>query len=42
MVVYIYDWTTEGTIWDPERNTVKAQSDVIVDEDRNAYISCRQ
>ena len=27
---------------DPEYNTVKAQSDVIFDKDRNAYISCPQ
>jgi hypothetical protein len=42
MVGYVHDSTTLWRIWDPEHNTVKAQSDVIFDEDRNAYISCPQ
>jgi len=42
MVGYVHDSTTLWRIWDPEHNTVKAQSDVIFDEDRNAYISCLQ
>jgi len=42
MVGYVHNSTTLWRIWDPEHNTVKAQSDVIFDEDRNAYISCPQ
>jgi hypothetical protein len=42
MVGYIHDSTTLWIIWDPEHNTVKAQSDVIFDDDRNVYISCMQ
>jgi len=42
MVGYVHDSTTLWRIWDPEHNTVKAQSNVIFDEDRNAYISCPQ
>jgi len=42
MVGYVHDSTTLWRIWDPEHNTVKDQSDVIFDEDRNAYISCPQ
>jgi len=42
MVGYVHDSTTLWRIWDPEHNTVKAQSDVIFDKDRNAYISCPQ
>jgi len=42
MVGYVHDSTTLWRIWDPEHNTVKAQSDVIFDEERNAYISCPQ
>ena len=41
-VGYVHDSTTLWRIWDPEHNTVKAQSDVIFDEDRNAYISFPQ
>jgi len=40
MVGYVHDSTTSWRIWNPEHNTVKAQSDVICDEDWNAYISC--
>ena len=42
MVGYVHDSTTLWRIWDPEHNTVKAQSDVIFDEERNAYLSCPQ
>jgi len=42
MVGYVHDSTTLWRIWDPEHNTVKAQSDVIFDEERNAYISSPQ
>jgi len=42
MVGYIYDSTTLWRIWDPEHKTVKVQSDVIFDEEKNAYISCPQ
>jgi hypothetical protein len=42
MVGYVHDSTTLWRIWDPEHNTVKAQSDVTIDEDRNAYMSCPQ
>jgi len=36
----VHDSTILWRIWDPEHNMVKAQSDVIFDKDRNAYISC--
>jgi carboxylesterase type B len=39
MVGYVHNSTTLWRIWDPEHSMVKAQSDVIFDEDRNAYIS---
>jgi hypothetical protein len=42
MVGYVHDSTTLWRIWDLEHKTVKAQSDVIFDEERNAYISCPQ
>jgi hypothetical protein len=42
IVGYVHDPTTLWRIWDPEHNTVKAQSDVIFHEDRNADISCPQ
>jgi len=38
----VHDSTTVWRILDPEHNTVKAQSDVIFDKDRNVYISCPQ
>jgi len=38
MVSYVHDSTTLWRIWNLEHTTVKAQSDVIFDEDRNAYI----
>jgi len=42
MVGYVHNSTTLWRIWDPENNTVKAQSDVIFDEDRKVHISCPQ
>jgi hypothetical protein len=42
MVGYVHNSLTLWRIWDPEHNTVKAQSDVIFDEERNANISCPQ
>ena len=42
MVSYLHDSTTLRRISDLEHNTVKAQSDVIFDKERNAYISCPQ
>ena len=39
IVGYVHDSTTLWRIWDPEHNTVKAQSDVIFDKVRNAYFS---
>jgi hypothetical protein len=42
MVGYVHDSMTLWRIWDPEHNTVKAQWDVMFDQDRNAYISCPQ
>ena len=38
----VHDSTTLWRIWDPEHNTVKAQSNVIFDKQRNTYISCPQ
>lgn len=42
IVGYIYKSTTSGRIWYPVHNTVNAQSDVMFDEERYAYISCAQ
>jgi len=42
MVEYVHDSTTLWRIWDPEHNIGKDQSEVIFDEDRNAYLSCPQ
>jgi hypothetical protein len=42
MVGYTHDSTTLWRIWDPEFKAVKAQSEVIFDEDRNAHVSCSQ
>jgi hypothetical protein len=42
MVGYVHDSTTTWRIWDPEFKTTRTQSDVIFDEERNAYISCPQ
>jgi hypothetical protein len=42
MVGYVHDSTTTWRIWDPEFKTIRTQSDVIFDEERNAYVSCPQ
>ena len=42
MVGYVHNSTTLWRIWDPEFKTVKSQSEVIFDEERNAYSSCAQ
>jgi hypothetical protein len=40
MVGYTHDSTTLCRIWDPNFQVVRAQSEVIFDEERNAYVSC--
>jgi hypothetical protein len=40
MVGYTHDSTTFWRIWDPNFQVVRAQSEVIFDEERNSYISC--
>ena len=40
MVGYVHDSTTTWKVWDPEFNTVRTQSDVVFDEERNAHVSC--
>jgi hypothetical protein len=40
MVGYTHDSTTLWRIWDPNFQVVRAQSEVIFDEERNAYVSC--
>jgi hypothetical protein len=42
MVGYVHDNTTTWRIWDPQFKTMRTQSDVIFDEERNAYVSCPQ
>ena len=42
MVGYVHNSTTLWRIWDPEFKTVKGQSEVIFDEEQNAYSSCSQ
>jgi len=40
IVGYTHDSTTLWRIWDPNIQVVRAQSEVIFDEERNAYVSC--
>jgi hypothetical protein len=42
MVGYVHDSTTMWRIWDLQLKTVRTQSDVVFDEERNAYTSCLQ
>jgi len=42
MVGYVHDSPTLWRISDPEYNTVKAQTDIIFDYERNVYILCPQ
>jgi len=39
MVGYTHDWKTLWRLWDPEFQRVKAQSEVVFDEERNAHMS---
>jgi len=41
MVGYTHDSKTLWRLWDPEFQTVKAQSEVVFDEERNAHMSCQ-
>jgi len=41
MVGYTQDSKTLWRIWNPEFQKVKAQSEVVFDEERNAHMSCR-
>ena len=41
MVGYTHDLETLWRIWDPEFQKVKAQSEVILDKERNAPMSCQ-
>jgi len=41
MVGYTHDSKTLWRIWDPEFKKVKAQSEVVFDEERNAHMSCQ-
>jgi hypothetical protein len=41
MVGYTHDSKTLCRIWDPEFQKVKAQSEVIFDEERNAHMPCQ-
>jgi hypothetical protein len=41
MVGYTHNLKTLWRIWDPEFQKVKAQSEVISDEERNAHMSCQ-
>jgi hypothetical protein len=41
MVGYIHDSETLWRIWDHEFQGVKAQSEVVFDEERNAHMSCQ-
>ena len=40
MVGYVHDPTTNWQIWNPQFKKASTQSDVIFDEERNAYITC--
>jgi len=41
MVGYIHDSNTLWRLWEPEFQIVKAQSEVIFDEEKNAHMSCQ-
>ena len=41
MVGYLHDSETLWRIWDPEFHRVKAQPEVVIDEERNAHMSCQ-
>jgi len=41
MVGYTHDSKTLWRLWDPEFQRVKTQSEVVFDEERNAYMSCQ-
>jgi len=41
MVGYTHNSKTLWRIWDPEFQKVKAQSEVVFDEERNAHMSCQ-
>ena len=41
MVGYTHDSKTLWRLWNPEFQTVKAQSEVVFDEERNAHMSCQ-
>jgi len=41
MVGYTHDSKTLWSIWDPEFQKVKAQSEVVFDVERNAHMSCQ-
>jgi len=41
MVGYTHDSKTLWRIWDPDFQKVKAQSEVVFDEERNAHMSCQ-
>jgi len=41
MVGYTHNSKTLWRIWDPELQKVKAQSEVVFDEKRNANMSCQ-
>jgi len=41
MVGYMHDSQTLWRIWDPEFQKVKAQSEVVLDKERNALRSCQ-
>jgi hypothetical protein len=41
MVGYTHDSKKLWRIWDPEFQRVKAQSEVVFDEERNAHMSCQ-
>jgi len=41
MVGYVHDSEMLWMLWDPEFQRVKAQSEVVFDEERNAHMSCQ-
>jgi uncharacterized protein YbcC (UPF0753/DUF2309 family) len=42
MVGYTHESTTLWSIWDPDFDVVRTQSEVIFDKEQNAYVSCTQ
>jgi hypothetical protein len=41
MVDYTHNWKTFSRIWDPKCKNVKAEAEVVFDEERYAHMLCQ-